>query len=174
MLNDAIFQEADNFSSMAVWITPGKKVVNYANIIQSGFIQTLFKLGFGGVKRMLVDFVSVSDAIKARQLKQKGIEKYYYLFFVGTVEESQGRGLAKVLIRKWQERSAEEGDFPIWLEATTPKSRDVYVKCGFEVLEEMTLGIGTHNADGDFEKGGEGVKLWAMLWQPSSKNASDL
>ncbi|PIA90920.1 putative N-acetyltransferase [Cercospora beticola] len=171
-VNDAIFQEADNWSSVAVWMKPGKKVVSFVTFIQPAFIQTLFKLGFGGLKRMLVDFSSATDAIKARQLKARGIKRFYYLFFIGTVDEQQGRGLAKIVVKRWQEKCLQEGGVPIWLEATTPKSRDVYLKCGFEVVEELVMGAGTHDARGEFAEGGEGVRLWAMLWNPNSKESS--
>ena len=55
---------------------------------------------------------------------------------------------------------------PIWLEATTAHSRDVYARQGFELVQEMKVGEGTHAASGAFEKGGEGVRLWAMIWKP--------
>ena len=58
---------------------------------------------------------------------------------------------------------------PIWLEATTPRSRDVYLKLGFEVVEEIVLGKGKAGEDGRAKKGGEGVKVWAMIWRPTPR-----
>ena len=60
---------------------------------------------------------------------------------------------------------------PIWLEATTMRSRDVYLKLGFKVVEEMVLGKGEAGADGRAKKGGEGVKIWAMIWRPPGNNS---
>ncbi|KAF2209914.1 hypothetical protein CERZMDRAFT_99972 [Cercospora zeae-maydis SCOH1-5] len=173
-ISDAVFQEADDWSCMAVWLKPGTKVVTLRAIVDPAFIRTVFKLGLGGLKRMLFEFSSKTEAVKKRQLKKRGIERFYYLFFIGTVEEQQGRGLAKMVVKRWQERCLQEGGVPIWLEATTPRNRDVYAKCGFEVVEEITMGAGTHDAQGEIAEGGEGVKLWAMLWNPASKESSFL
>lgn len=60
---------------------------------------------------------------------------------------------------------------PIWLEATTPGSRTVYEKLGFVVVEEITLGKGQAGPDGRTKKGGEGVKIWAMVWRPTATNS---
>lgn len=115
---------------------------------------------------MLVDFLFQMDKIKARHL-DKG-QLYHYLFFIGTVEEARGKGLASKIIRERQALAATEG-LPIWLESTTVYSRDVYARCGFEFLEELVVGKGTHDADGRREKGGSGVRLFAMVWWPEGK-----
>jgi len=123
---------------------------------------------------MLYDFQRASDACKARFLAR--YRGYHYLFFIGTALHARGQGCATTLITRYrqqllagegrgqsQERSAE---LPIWLEATTAKSRDVYLRCGFEVVEEMVLGKGRHAASGIREQGGPGVSIWAMIWRP--------
>ena len=58
---------------------------------------------------------------------------------------------------------------PLWLEATTEHSRDIYLRLGFEVVHEMVLGKGTHAPSGAMEAGGPGVKIWGMIWWPPSK-----
>ena len=66
------------------------------------------------------------------------------------------------MMKKYREnvQQGSDSDLPIWLEATTAKSRDIYAKCGFEVVQEMKLGKGTHAATGLREKGGPGVSIW--------------
>lgn len=117
---------------------------------------------------MLVDYQSRSDACKKEALP-KDVERYWYLFFIGTDEKARGRGLASGVIGRQQVKAAER-DLPIWLEATTPSSRDIYKKCGFEVVGEFVLGKGSHAATGKIEKGGPGVTVWAMFWRPKGES----
>ena len=74
-------------------------------------------------------------------------------------------GAGSALIRDWQRRAAEE-NVVIWLEATTPSSRRLYQRLGFEDVLEFRLGKGKAAADGSMEAGGEGVPLWGMVWKP--------
>ena len=77
-------------------------------------------------------------------------------------------GLGPDLIGHHQQ-IATKTNHSIWLEATTPRSRDMYKKCGFTTVEEMVLGKGTVGPDGlevkDKSKA-EGVKVWGMIWRP--------
>jgi len=118
---------------------------------------------------MLIDYQSQSDACKKRGMP-KDVKRYWYLFFIGTVAEARGQGLASQIIRQKQGLAAKE-NLPMWLEATTPNSREVYKKCGFEVVGEFLLGKGTHAASGDVEKEGPGVVVWAMFWRPTGGEA---
>ena len=42
----------------------------------------------------------------------------------------------------------------------------IYEKLGFEIADEMVLGKGKADNDGNLCKGGEGVKIWGMVWWP--------
>lgn len=106
--------------------------------------------------------------MKKRALK--GTKKFYYVFFVATRSDSRGQGLCSALVRYCQ-NLAETEKCPIWLEATTAKSRDVYKKEGFEITEELVLGKGKVDADGKLKKGGEGVTIWGMIWRPKTASA---
>ena len=117
---------------------------------------------------MLLDFEAQSDACKTKGLRDangKPIKRYYYLWFIATEPHARGQGLASRVVARWQDKAAEEA-LPIWLEATTAKSRDVYLRCGFELVQEMCLGKGTHAASGAKQEGGPGVPVWAMIWRP--------
>lgn len=112
---------------------------------------------------MLIDFQRQSDACKRKGLK--GIKRYHYLFFIGTDLEARGQGFATKIIKQYQRQATEE-NLPIWLEATTEHSRSVYERCGFKVVHVMSLGEGTHDEGGAKQKGGPGIRIWAMIWKP--------
>ena len=165
MLNSAIFQEASDWSSVAVWMPPGKKVDNPFTMLQTGIVQALLKLGFSGIKKMLWDYQGQTEKLKAKEL---GGQKFWYLFFIATVVEARGQGLASKVVEGWKSVARKDG-VPIWLEATTEHSQKIYAKCGFKVVGEVVLGNGTHAASGIEEKGGPGVKAWGMVWKPEKE-----
>jgi hypothetical protein len=115
---------------------------------------------------MLAEWTPLSDAAKEKGLN--GQKRYYYVFFVGTRPGNRKKGLCSAMIKQYQARAASDG-LPIWLEATTPYSMNLYSRLGFTVVEEMVLGKGIASPDGTEYKGGEGLKVWAMVWQPPTK-----
>jgi hypothetical protein len=58
---------------------------------------------------------------------------------------------------------AEQRGWPVCLEATSPRSRDVYKYWGFKDLGEVKVGKGVVNGQGLKAGGGEGVSLWVMV-----------
>ena len=115
---------------------------------------------------MLLEFEPRAAA--ARSLALGPHERYLYVFFVGTREDCRGRGLASALVTHYQ-GLATAADLPIWLEATTAKSRDIYLKVGFEVVQEIVLGKGRVGSDGLVVTAGDeavGVGVWGMVWRP--------
>lgn len=73
---------------------------------------------------------------------------------------------------KHHQEIARAANLPIWLEATTAKSRNLYLSLGFQEIEKITLGKGKVTADATPKKGGPGVSLWAMVWWPESLEKS--
>lgn len=71
------------------------------------------------------------------------------------------------MIKNFQATAAAE-KLPLWLEATTAHSRNLYAKLGFEVVEEMFVGKGFCSPDGLPLAGGAGVSIWGMVWWPTS------
>lgn len=60
-------------------------------------------------------------------------------------------------------RIARENNWTIALEATSEKSRDIYKHLGFDLVKELTIGIGKVDSEGRQKEGGEGVRLWGMM-----------
>jgi hypothetical protein len=59
---------------------------------------------------------------------------------------------------------AEQRGWPVCLEATSPRSRDVYKYWGFKDLGEVKVGKGVVDGEGRKDRDGEGVSLWVMVW----------
>jgi predicted N-acetyltransferase YhbS len=78
---------------------------------------------------------------------------HYYLDSLGVEPEWQGMGLGSALMRPVLERCDREA-MPAYLNAGSPRSRDLYMRHGFEVTEEFTLPDG-------------GPPLWRMWRQPA-------
>jgi Acetyltransferase (GNAT) family len=112
---------------------------------------------------MLVEFTPLSDACKKNGLGNQS--KYYYVFFIGTAREERGQGLCATLIKHYQAVAARD-HVPLWLEATTAYSMQLYLKLGFRTVGDMVLGKGKVAPDGTKCGGGEGVKVWGMVWEP--------
>lgn len=84
---------------------------------------------------------------------------------MGTAVDRVRQGLGSSLLAHTQGRARRDGR-PVWLEATTEYSRDLYLKRGFEHVGDVTLVKGDVSPDGVAKKGGEGVTIWAMFWRP--------
>lgn len=92
-------------------------------------------------------------------------KKHWYLFIMGTALNRRRQGLASELLVYAQNQARSDGR-PVWLEATTGVSRDLYLKHGFTTVSEVILGKGKVGTDGLPQKGGEGVTIWLMFWRP--------
>jgi ribosomal protein S18 acetylase RimI-like enzyme len=164
-LNGASISEADGWASCAVVMPPGADVGNPWTLVPAGLVGILWTLGVRGCWKMIGEFEGVTGRAREREMGRGG--RYYYVFFIGTAEEGRGRGLASRLMEEVKEGAGREG-MPVWLEATTERSRNLYARLGFEDLGEIVLGKGQVGADGERKKGGEGVRIWPMIWRPDS------
>jgi ribosomal protein S18 acetylase RimI-like enzyme len=121
-------------------------------------------------QRVLHELPSVTGPCKAKALKRG--EKFYYIFFLGTEERGRGKGLCSTLIRHYQAIAAKE-NFPIYMEAATEYSWNLYKKLGFETVDELPIGKGKAAANGTKLSGGPGFKIWGMIWRPDEKLKSN-
>ncbi|KAI9373494.1 hypothetical protein BJX61DRAFT_533073 [Aspergillus egyptiacus] len=165
LLNGGVISEVDGWKSAGIMLPPGKSVDNPWMIVPAalGFVKVLWRMGISGCERMLCHYSQAVNAAKRRALNKK---QHYYLFALGTEWEHQGKGLARALIECYQ-NTAWGLERPIWLEATTAHSRDIYLSMGFEIVEAITLGEGIVAENGTREHGGPGVTMWAMVWWPN-------
>lgn len=79
-------------------------------------------------------------------------EPHWYLAFVCTLPEKQGRGYGTALIREVL-RSCDAGGYPAYLEATSERNRNLYERLGFQLRRRVDLP--------------GGPPLWAMWRDPA-------
>jgi GNAT superfamily N-acetyltransferase len=104
-----------------------------------------WKLGAGDNLRLLSVMLPVFRARVARPVRALGAfdakhpsEPHYYLSVFGAAPGSGKRGVAEALLRTGLERCDRER-MPAYTETGLPHCRDLYVRHGFEVLEELNL-----------------------------------
>ncbi len=68
-------------------------------------------------------------------------EDHYYLPYMGVEPGRQGRGIGSALLRPVLDRCDSDG-LPAYLEASSPRNRDLYQRHGFEVIETLELDAG--------------------------------
>jgi len=78
--------------------------------------------------------------------------RHFYLAFVGVEPASQGQGLGSRLMFPVLSE-ADAAGAAAYLEASTPRSRALYERHGFKVVQEMRLPLG-------------GPALWRMWREP--------
>jgi GNAT superfamily N-acetyltransferase len=66
------------------------------------------------------------------------MEPHYYLFLLGTRPGWQGRGLGSSLMASVLER-ADRDQMPAYLEATSERNKQLYLRHGFEVIGQIHL-----------------------------------
>ncbi|KAM3516094.1 hypothetical protein MY11210_000376 [Beauveria gryllotalpidicola] len=160
--NKGTIYEAADWKSATVIVPPGKDVANPMTLISSGGLGVFANLGISGTIRSLYEFPRQIGPHKTRVL---GKRPFYYVFIVATVPEGRGRGLASKIIKQVL-AIAQKEQKPAWLEASTESSKRVYAKLGFKEVGTVVLGKGKCDAKGLPMKGGPGVRLWPMVWEP--------
>jgi GNAT superfamily N-acetyltransferase len=66
------------------------------------------------------------------------LEPHYYLFLLGTRPEWQGRGLGSSLMAPVLD-TCDRDRVPAYLEATSERNKQLYLRHGFEVTDEIPL-----------------------------------
>lgn len=147
--------EAGDWAAAAIWDPPGAYVMGPA-LTDSDRSK----------KPIWAHFM---NSIAAGKLKYMGPgANYWHLSMMVRDPAIQPpvKGAVRAVIEPYL-RKAEEDGLPIWIEAGSARARDVYGYMGFELLEEMSSGKGTHRADGYLAVNGEeapGVPTWFMIY----------
>lgn len=66
------------------------------------------------------------------------VDPHYYVFFLGTRPESQSQGIGSALLRQLLE-PCDQATLPAYLEASSERNKQLYLRHGFEVTGEIRL-----------------------------------
>jgi GNAT superfamily N-acetyltransferase len=148
MLLDRLWLEQDECyttesgAGAAAWELPGRWKVGVLEQLQ--ILPRFALLARRDTRRLLQSFFKLESGHPETE--------HYYLAFVGVVPDWQGRGIGAALLRPVLERCDRER-MPVYLEASSPRNRNLYERHGFAVTEEFRLGKGS-------------PPLWRMWRQP--------
>ncbi|KAF2262169.1 hypothetical protein CC78DRAFT_618792 [Lojkania enalia] len=157
-----------SFHTCAIVVPPGHSMLTLNlpllhTLLHGGLVSLLGRTGPKTILRVLA-FESKIAAAKKKTFSKN--EEYVYIYMLGTDPTHRGHGLATTILRRIK-KEAEQKRKPIWLEASSSKSRALYAREGFVDVEGVyVLGKGRVGQDG--EKGGkDGVRVFPMVWWPA-------
>jgi ribosomal protein S18 acetylase RimI-like enzyme len=138
------FYADDDLRGVADWTPPG---MGHMSALDSLRLLPRMAVLFGG---------RLPRALKVLSYMESQFPKrpHWHLTFLGTAPEYQGQGIGSALMRQMLDRFDREGT-PAYLEASTTRSRALYLRHGFVVMNEMRLPDG-------------GPPLWRMWREPQA------
>lgn len=151
--------EAGDFSALAVWETTSYRGVPFSERMRNiGPVREEWRTKVQAMKEKYIG--TSTSAAGVQELKP-----FYHLGFLARnpLQENSVKGAISAVIRPWLERAEKEG-VPIWLEATYDHAVDVYKHYGFRLVETLKIAVGSRNAVGWPEEGGEGVCGYCMIY----------
>ncbi|KAI0060949.1 hypothetical protein BV25DRAFT_1806417 [Artomyces pyxidatus] len=137
----------------ALWLAPGQKMDPSAlTLVRISPWRTIWQWGATSLKRLFLAYTPAVEKAVADAFAKRGRDRLdsWHLMEIGVDPAYEGQGFCGLLLRDGFARASPK---PIHLEATTPRSRDIYKHHGFEVDEEHWFGMGEVNAQGLPAKG---------------------
>lgn len=152
--------EAGDFSALAVWETTSYRGVAFTDAIKDvGPLRSQWRNAVSSLKKQYIGLETKADG-------SQGLKPFYHLAFLvrnPTVENVPGA--ISAVVKPWLARAEQEG-VPVWLEATYPHARDIYLHFGFRTVETIYIGKGSRSAEGWPAIGDEaiGVEAYMMIY----------
>lgn len=139
----------DDFAGAALWLPPAAQKVPDEQVAAFA----------GAVERVTAEFAPSVLELFSFLEDHHPHEPHFYLPIIGTRPEKQGCGIGSALLDPVLSHCDQE-KLPAYLEATTRRNQALYVRRGFQVMEEIPLP--------------NGPLLWAMWREPRSDLADPL
>jgi ribosomal protein S18 acetylase RimI-like enzyme len=128
----SIYITQDN-SAIALWKTEKKEKITWGFIKRN--LSFLFKMGIRCVVRNLKNKANIERHFPKNQ-------KFCYLYAIGVMPESQGKGLASKLMNPVIEAS-KKLNLPLFLETANIKNVKIYQKKGFVITDTLSHNLTT-------------------------------
>ncbi|KAK4161279.1 puromycin N-acetyltransferase [Cladorrhinum sp. PSN259] len=155
VLSGLVTTVGPDFDSVALWIPPHHDLDDWYTLLRSGLWRLHFRLPSEGKKRLFDEILPLLHDTKAEVLGKEREHEAWYLVYLGTKPNSQGRGYGSKLLTGMMARADEENR-PIYLESSSLTNNVYYEKFGFEVKRDIYLRRGE----------GEPVRLSIMVREP--------
>ncbi|KAM7202895.1 hypothetical protein V8F33_002553 [Rhypophila sp. PSN 637] len=136
-INGLVTTIGPDYDSVALWLPPGKDLDGWWTLFRSGLWRLNFQLSREGRKRYYDEILPLLHDTKAAVLGERDHDAWY-LVYLGTKPNSQGRGYARSLLEDMTRRADRENR-PIYLESSALANNVYYAKFGFEVKKEIYL-----------------------------------
>jgi hypothetical protein len=144
--NGAIVLEAGNYSAVAIWETPTFRGTPFPQLGVAGPLRSVWR-----------------ERVKAAQAEHLQGKPFWHLGFLARNPEGENvKGAVSCLVRPILEQ-ARAADELVWIEAVDKHAMAVYRHWGFELVDHVVVGKGTHNELGWPEEGGQGVSGYCMV-----------
>jgi len=145
--------------AVALWLPPGKDLDGWWTLLRSGMWRLYFQLSPEGRRRYFDEILPLLHDTKAAVLGDRDADAWY-LVFLGTKPNSQGRGYGRLLLEHMIERADAENR-PIYLESSSLTNNAYYAKFGFEVKRDIFL-----------KRGLAPVRLSIMVREPRASSTT--
>ncbi|KAK0479571.1 hypothetical protein IW261DRAFT_1336365 [Armillaria novae-zelandiae] len=156
--------KGEKIVGVAVWLQPGQTLdMPLDKLLKAGAWSVLKGWGIRGFKRIFLDFTPSVEKALSKAFKARSMDRLdsCHLLAIVVDPDWQGKGVSSALMRDCFSRAKPK---PIHLEASSPKSRDIYAHFGFEINDEHLFGKGRIDHHGLPAKGAEatGFSEWVM------------
>ncbi|KAF7793537.1 hypothetical protein EIP86_004651 [Pleurotus ostreatoroseus] len=145
----------ETIAGVTLWLKPGQ-TMDFP-------VMTIMRSGILKIQRVLLDFSPAVERSLVKSFKAHDMDRVdsWHLLEMVVDPEHEGKGLCGLMMRDGFERTAPK---PVHLEATTPRTREIYAHYGFEVDEEHQFGMGSVDVNGIVAKGAAatGYPEWVM------------
>jgi len=146
----------------ALWLPPGTSMdPSPLTLVRISPWRTIWSWGLGGLKRTSLEFAPKAEKITDKVFAERGLKRLesWHLLEIAIDPTREGKGYASLLLRDGFKRASGK---PMHLEATTPRSRDIYAHMGFELNREHRFGVGSVDDMGIVAKG-EAAVGWPVF-----------
>ena len=143
---------------VAVWIISERARMTGRQILRSGSLLNMLKLGAASGPRM-----AAFGRFVTRKRQELVPSRHWYLQAVGVDPRSQGKGYASRLLRPMLERIDAEM-LPCYLETQRGENVSLYEHFGFRVIEEFSVSsVGSATRGARQRTPHPSLQMWAML-----------
>jgi len=152
-------EEKEKIVGGALWLRPGSSIdPSPLTCMRISAWRVLWNWGLTALKKGAFNYTPTVNKIFEEAFAERGLKSLdsWHLFEIAVDPTCEGKGYCSLLMRDGLQRATGK---PVSLEASTPRSRDIYAHFGFELNKEHRFGVGSVDEMGVVAKGETAVGL---------------